>query len=125
MADDSFKRIVIVYCHCQTCSYLDEIARGLYTSHTSHIILHTFIHAYILLGGSVTLQFAESDATGMESASLVEVTVRVQGRSTEILTVNVIPLTKDMYLATPGMYRNSCNSVISDAAIRGIDPARR
>lgn len=64
--------------------------------------------------------FGESDATGTESASLVEAPVRVQGDNTKILTVIVIPLTKDMYLANPGMYPSSCDSVITET---GINPA--
>ena len=73
--------------------------------------------------GSVRLLFGESDATGMESASLAEAPVSVQGDNTEILTVIVIPLTRDMYLANPGMYRNSCDPIITDAATHNTDPA--
>ena len=82
-----------------------------------------YVHAYNNTGGSVEVLFAESDATGLESTSLVEAPVSVRGDNTESLTVIVVPLTIDMYLANPGMYRNSCDHIITDAATHNTDSA--
>ena len=67
--------------------------------------------------------FAESDASGSESNAVVTAPVRVEGDNTENLTVIATPLTVAQYQADPGRYRNSCDSIIQDAATHNLNPA--
>ena len=74
-----------------------------------------------MYAGSVRLLLDNSDLRVMENASNVTTSGRVEGDTTENLTVTVIPLTVAQYQADPSRYRNSCDSIIARST--SIDPA--
>ena len=65
----------------------------------------------------MNILFEELDASGPESASVVNAPVRIEGDNTENFTLIATPLTAAWYRADPSAYGHNCDSLITDNSI--------
>ena len=65
----------------------------------------------------MNILFEELDAAGLESSSVVNAPVRIEGDNTENFTLIATPLTAAQYTTDPSAYGNNCDSLITDSSI--------